>query len=178
MMHVTEVGKLFLPGRTSWPESVYLEYTPSGPLLIMAIKGPTTKEVQAAKTGKLEFALYETDLILWFLYKIHGFGPWSDIPFSIRIYDGRRTSFDWSEEIAEGMGLALQIYLIDAGTGILLSQRLVGLGTKFSREFRAMILRQVERPFSAEAYEEAVKQTYRRLTSDDLLARASVKCKV
>lgn len=84
-MNVTEVGKLFLPGRTSWPESVYLEYT---------------------------------------------------------------------------------------------SQRLVGLGTKFSREFRAMILRQLERPFSQEAYDEAVHQTYRRLSSDDLLARADIKCRI
>lgn len=178
MMHVTEVGKLFLPGRTSWPESVYLEYTPSGPMLIMAVHNPTAKEAQAAKTGKMEFALYETDLVLWFLYKIHGFGPWSDVPFSIRVYDGKGMSLDWSDGIEEGMGLALQIYLIDAGTGILHSQRLVGLGTKFSREFRAMILRQLERPFSQEAYDEAVHQTYRRLSSDDLLARADIKCRI
>jgi len=50
--------------------------------------------------------------------------------------------------------------------------------TKFSREMRAMILRQLERPFDVENYNREISRVYARLSSDDLAARADVKCRV
>lgn len=173
-MHTVSVGELLLPGQTKLQEGTYLEYTSTGPMLIMAVDKPTEKEIKAAKSGKMEFALYETDVLIWFLYKIHGFG-WSDAPFSIRLYDGRGISFDWSEEILDGAGLGLNVVLVDAGTGIVKALRLIGMPTEFSREFRAATLRQLERPFSADTYLRHINHIYKSNTSDDLLLKATVK---
>jgi hypothetical protein len=177
-VQILKVGELFAPGRASYQEASWLDYTETGPMLLMAINRPTPKEIEAVKNGRIELALYEKEPVLWFLYKIRGFGPWSDCPFSIRLYDGKGRSLDWSEEIEEGAGLGLQIILIDAGTGIVKVLRLTGLPTKFSRELRAMILRQLERPFDAESYHREINRVYARLSSDDLAARADIKCRV
>lgn len=177
-LHVFEVGGLFIPGKTQYREAAVLEYTESGPLLLLAIIGPTAKEVEAVKAGKIELALYEREPVLWFLFKIHGFGPWSDAPFSIRLYDGRDRKFDWSEEIEDGMGLGLQIILVDAGTGIVKALRFIAMPTDFSREFRAAILRQLERPFSADEYNREISRIYANYSSDDLADRADIKCKL
>ena len=176
-MQFLKVGGLFDPGRTSYQEASWLDYTETGPVLLMAVNNPTAKEIEAVKNGGIELALYETNPVLWFLYKISGFGPWSDCPFSIRLYDGKGRRFDWSEKIEEGTGLALQIVLIDAGTGIVKVLRLVGMPTKFSRELRAMILRQLDRSFDVEKYSREIDKVYARLSSDDLAARADIKCR-
>ncbi len=176
-MYTTKVGDLFIPEKTQYPEGVRFEYTESGPYLIFAYSNPTAEEIQAAKTGKVELALYETDPILWILHKIHGLEQWSDVPFSIRVYDGKR-AFDWSEPITDGLGLLLNIILVDANTGILLAQRIVGLPTKFSLELRATILRQLDHQFTKSNYNSAIDNTYRNYTTKDLLQRASIKCKV
>jgi hypothetical protein len=45
-------------------------------MLLLAVGNPSAKEVEAARRGPLRFALYETDVLLWFLCHIEGFGSW------------------------------------------------------------------------------------------------------
>lgn len=70
-LHMMEVGKLFIPGKTRYQEASVLEYTETGPMLIIAVNRPTEKEVQAARIGRIELAFYETEQVLWFLFKIY-----------------------------------------------------------------------------------------------------------
>lgn len=173
MYYVTEVGKLFIPDKTRYTEGVYFEYAESGPYLIFALSNPTKDEIQAAKTGRVELALYEDPPLVFVLHRIRGLEQWSDSPFSIRLYQGR--TLDWSEPIQEGQGLALTIALVDANTGILLALRMVGTSTEFARELRAAMLRQLEGSFSVEAYHRKIDEVYRKYSSEDLLAMAVAK---
>ena len=132
-MRPIAVGEQLFPDRHNYPEGVLFEYTQTGPILIIAFRGPKPAEVQAAKTGKLEMALYESGPVLFVLVKIKGIGGWMDAPFSIRIYDNRGVIFDWSEPIGDGSGLAVHIVLVDAATGIVQAQRLIGTSTAFAR---------------------------------------------
>ena len=177
-LHAIMVGKPLQPGKTGYQEASWLDYTETGPILLMAVNNPTTKEIEAVRSGRIELALYEKGPVLWFLYKIRGFGPWSDCPFSIRLYDDKGRTFDWSEEIEDGMGIGLQIILIDASTGIVKVLRLVGLPTEFSRTFRAMILRQTERSFDKTAYYQEINNIYTNFSSDDLADRADARCRI
>jgi hypothetical protein len=176
-MHVTKVGEQFISGKINWTEGAYFEYAESGPYLIFAFRNPSKKEIEGAREGKVELALYEAPPILWILHRVHGIEQWSDNPFNIRHYDGKG-NFDWSEPIEEGKGIGLNIMLVEAGTGILLVQRLIGLSTKFSIELREAILRQLEQPFSLQNFNDIVKKTYSNFTSKELLQRASIMCRV
>jgi hypothetical protein len=173
IMYITKVGELFIPGQTRYQENVWFEYTASGPFLIFAFQNPNPKEIQAAKTGKVELALYEDGPVLFILHRIDGLEDWSDCPFSVRLC--KNVEFDWSEEIQEGYGLALNIVLIDADTGILLAQRVVGTSTEFAREIRGAILRQLEHPFDEHIYNKKIDQIYSQLSSQQILRRAKAK---
>lgn len=175
-MRVTEVGKLFIPGKTKYQENVWFEYTASGPFLIFAFRKPRNMEIKAAKTGEVELALYEDGPVIFVLHKIEGLEDWSDCPFSIRLC--KNIEFDWSEEIQEGQGLALTIVLIDADTGILLSLRVVGTSTEFAGELRAAILRQLEMPFSESQYDAKINEVYSRFNSTQLLSKAKAKHRI
>ncbi len=166
-MHITEVGKLFIPDKTAYNEGVYFEYAESGPYLIFALKNPTESEIEAAKKGEVEFALYEAPPVIFLLHKVQGLGRWSDSPFSIRLYKDK--TFNWSEPVEEGLGLAFHIVLVNADTGILLAQRIVGTSTRFARELRAAIMRQYEAPFCSETFNRKIDDTYRSFTTKELL---------
>ncbi|MHB8171192.1 MAG: hypothetical protein ACYDG6_06585 [Thermincolia bacterium] len=175
-MYVTKVGELLIPGKTTYPVGAVFEYTPSGPMLVIAFNNPTPQEIEAAKTGQVELALYETDPVIFILHRIKGLETWSDSPFSIRIY--QNLEFDWSEEIQEGQGLGLFIVLIDSRTGIVKALRMVGTSTEFARELRAAILRQLERPFNGDEYDAKIDSIYRAFTSEELLTRSIAKHKI
>lgn len=172
-MHITKVGELFIPGKTRYDEGVRFDYTASGPILLFAFRKPKPKEVQAAKSGQVELALYEDGPVLFVLHKIDGMEDWSDCPFSIRLC--KKIEFDWSDEIQEGQGLALSIVLVDADTGILLAQRIVGTSTEFARELRAAIMRQLEQPFVVDAYGRKINEIYSKYQSLQLLRLAKAK---
>ncbi len=89
------VGERLFPNKDSYPEGVMFEYTKSGPILIIAMRNPTSGEIEAAKSGKLEMALYELKPVIFILVKIKGMGGWMDAPFSIRMYDSKGITFDW-----------------------------------------------------------------------------------
>jgi hypothetical protein len=126
----------------------------------------------------VELALHETGPVLWLLHRIEGLEQWSDCPFSIRLYDGMGRNFDWSEPIEDGQGIGLNVILVEASTGILLVQRLVGLSTRFSRELRSAILRQLEQPFSKADYEATIQRTYTNYSTKKLLSWSTIRCKV
>lgn len=172
MLQTMSVGELLIPGKKAYPEGMMLEYTTSGPIVILSFGNPTDKEIEGAKNGQIEMAYYETEQILFLVTKIAGCGGWLDAPFNIRIYDDKNIEFDWSEEIVDGSGLAMQIVLVDANTGIIKAMRLIGTHTKFAKGFRAAILRQFEKTFERNRYMSTLNEIYARLSSDDMAKRA------
>lgn len=177
-LFATEVGKPFFRGSKPPREGVYFEYAEAGPYLIYALHKPKPKEIRAAKTGKIDLALYNHRSVLFLLSKISGIGGWCDSPFSIRIYDGRGMTFDFSHEIKDGQSVGFNIVLVDADTNILLAQRLIGPSTEFSRELRRVILGQLELPFSMDEYNKIINMVYSQYSSDNLAILANVRTSV
>lgn len=166
------VGKPLIEGKTNYQEGVIFEYTEAGPILIVAFNRPAEKEIEGVKSGKLQIGFYEIEPVVFITVKIQGCGGWMDTPFTIRKYDGKHT-FDWSDPIGESQGLALTIVLIDATTGIVQAQRMIGTAHNFAVGLRSAILRQLEKPYDSVAFNQKVNEIYRNYTSDDIATRAS-----
>jgi hypothetical protein len=171
---LNKVGKRLFEENTNYVEGPVFEYFKDGPMLIIAFQSPTAAEIKGIKNGKFEMGLYECGNILFIVIKVKSCGGWMDAPFSIRLYDGKRT-FDWSEESTEGKGLALHLVLVDANDGILKAQRLIGTSNDFTKGLRSAILKQLEEPFSLAQYHNIVNETYKNLSSDDIANRATCK---
>lgn len=160
-----EVGQLFEPGRTRYDEGVKFEFTQSGPILLIFFDRPTEKEIEAIRAGKFQTKFYEHDNVIFMLFKF-GSLNWIDAPYSVHL----SPPFEFAEELdQDNLGFGLQIFLIDAATGILKVMRYIGLGHDFSIQLREAILQQKEQPFNQNAYNLKVNEIYRRYTTDQLV---------
>lgn len=105
------------------------------------------------------------------LFKFEGIN-WIDAPYSVKL----SKNLTKIEEINDGQGLGINIYLIDANTGILKAMRLVGLPTVFSRKLKLAIEKQMLMSF--ENYNQTVNTIYRKYNTKKLVDYADLICNV
>jgi hypothetical protein len=160
-----EVGQLFEPGTTHYQEEIKFEFTQGGPILLIFFDHLKQKEIDAVRSGKLKFGFYEYGNVIFTLAKFEGI-PWMDAPYNVHL----SPPFEFAEELDtdERLGFGLQIYLVDANTGILQAIRLVGLDHNFSFKFREAILKQKAAPFNSDTYNFKINDAYNRYKPDDL----------
>ena len=132
-----EVGKVVC--RPS-PDGIVFETTPAGVLLLLKMQRPTRKEVREFKNGRAKFRFVVKNDIIFFLAKF-GALPWMDAP-----YYRKYAQFDGAslEVPPDGKGIALHAMLIDASSGVLVAQKLIGLSTELSRDLIAAMKAQPE----------------------------------
>jgi hypothetical protein len=162
MLRHLEVGQLFEPGRTHYDEGTKFEFTQGGPVLFIMFERPTEKEIEAVRAGKFIMKFYEHDNIVFMLFKFEGV-PWIDAPYNINL----SPLFEF-EQMSETQGFGLQIYLVDAATGILKVIRYVGLGHEFSVRLREAMEKQKAIPFNLDTYNFKINDIYKRYRPEDL----------
>lgn len=171
MMNILEVGKLFNEDITKYKEGCVFDINDSSCNLIIRFITPSNNEVNAIKQGRFKCWYYTEKEAIFMLFKLEGI-EWMDSPYSVEL----SKNLTKIQEINNGQGLALNIYLIDANTGILKAMRLVGLPTAFSRKLRAVIERQRSMPF--ENYYQTINEVYRKYTTKKLVEYADIICNV
>jgi hypothetical protein len=158
-MHKLEVGKLYVQGRTQWPETPEFNWLDSGPELRVFFAKPTPVEVAQFRTGSAGFGLVLSEGIVFMLAKF-GTLAWMDAPFHhSMIPTGRRP--DLNQEFGPETRALLQSYLVDAATGILRVIRAVSLSPEFTRQLHTLIVEQAKHPMTRGEYEAAVDTAYR-----------------
>lgn len=162
-----EVGKLFQEGKTHYPEGTKFDVTDSGINFIAFYDRPTSKEKEAFKKGSIQYGFTEIDNVLMMLFRF-GSQQWMDVPYNVQL----SKNLTHLEQVGKGDGFALHIYLVDAATGILKVQRLVGLDSGFSRIFREDILKQSECDLSD--WRQRVQAIYSSYETIDLVHIAKI----
>lgn len=173
MPTIYEVGKLYNPNRTSWPEVTQYNYIQGEHHLQLFLRQPDQSEIQAIKAGAAEFALVVEQGIIFLLYQFSPM-PWSDAPYTWHMVPAEQRTLP--ADVPAGQGALLTTMLIDAGTGIIQAIRAIGLGTDFSNTLHAAIREQAARPFDQARYDDQLNRTYARYaTTELLLSRAQVR---
>ncbi len=158
-----EVGKLFEVGVTEYEEQVKFDFLSEGPVLLIFFKSPTEKEVSEINAGKASFRLYEKYNIIFLLSKF-GSLEWMDAPYTVHLSDNIVLDIP-----SDGLGYALNIFLIDAATGIIKAIRLIGLSTKFSFALHKCMQKQTETQFDKYMYLDNLNCIYRDYSTKDML---------
>lgn len=171
-MRKFEVGKLFEEGKIRYPEGIKFDFDQSGPFLIMFFNNPSSMEIQSVRKGDLEFKLCVMDGVIFILYKFDGM-QWMDAPYNVHL----SPEFDL-EGIAQGKGFGLNIFLVDADTGILEGMRYVGLSAEFSRRLKTSIQKQAALPFDKIAYHQSINRIYGNYSTNDLIKYSIARCKI
>lgn len=144
------------------PDSVRFELSESGATLLLAMRSPTAAEKRDFKNGVPQFKLAVANDIIFFLCRF-GTGPWMDAPYY------RHLSRPYSlSEPAAGEGFALHAMLVDAATGVLVAQKLIGLPHDLSVKLLHAVNAQPEIP----NYDTRLAMTYQLYTTQQLLEKA------
>lgn len=164
---ILEVGKHLEGCKKQYGEGCKFDITDSGCELITFFNRPSLKEIEQFKTGKLKFGYYTYKNVIMFLVKV-GDLNWMDMPYSVHLSENL-TGF---QELGEGQGLSLVLYLVDAADGILKSMRLVGLNTRLTKGLIEAVNKQKEMEY--DDYAKNVNYIYRTYRTKDLVNRAAM----
>lgn len=161
------------------PEQTEFNFDVTGHHLVIRMNDPMLYEVEAVKTGKIHFAIYEVDGVLFFLYafgeKSRGI-PVSDCSYSWHLVP-REYQVAPPPEGSERLRVAILVTLVDAVSGILLAIRFVTFSPEFTLAIQNAIRRQIARPFSRKNHAEVVDRVYaENASSMDLWKKAQFKC--
>jgi hypothetical protein len=158
--------------------------TPEGVVFRLSLANPAPHEVNAFGKGNAEFAIVPGDHVLMWCYRfvnpksgnplLKGPGiPWSDAPWS---YHAQTKAAPVVVPGNRGTTLPLYLYLVDAATGILKAQRLIGPSEEFADALRDAVERQASRGPNDAATGQEIQAIYaRHRTSTDLLLHASAR---
>ncbi len=179
-MHVLQVGKPYLPSRTSWPEGGEYNYRLGGHELRLFWRAPSEAKIDAVRRGPAEFALtlWPDDAdpaVIFVLYRFGERAPWLDAPFSWHLVPPEQRTLPPAWALVERRAL-LHAVLVGAGTGLVLALRVVSLSPAFTRLLHAAIRAQAQRRFSEAGYDAQLQAAYAvNPHTEDLLLRACVR---
>jgi hypothetical protein len=140
---ILEVGKQFKEGVTRYQEGCKVDITAAGIDFMVYYSAPTQEEIKDIKKGPFKFGFYDEKNVILMLFRF-GNQAWMNSPYSVHL----SKNLTELKEPTEGIGYALNVYLIDADTGILKSMRLIGLNTKISKMLYKAIAEQKQQDYA------------------------------
>lgn len=171
MMNKLEIGQLFKEGVTRYPEGVKFDITDGGMNLLIYFNHPTEEEKHSISKEDARYGYYKQDNVIFMLFKF-GSLEWVDAPYSIHL----SKHLTELQEVTEGNGYAINVYLIDAATGILEVARLISMNTRTSKLLREDILKQKEMNY--DGYEQLLSNIYRSYSTKALVDKAKIIAKI
>lgn len=184
-MPTFRVGQLYSPTVRRWEEGVQYNFRSGSHELTLFFRNPTTNEVQAVERGRKEFALLLDGDVIVFLFHFFGANanqkgiPWSDCPYSWHLLPptDRQVLPVSPAEMTPEMRAAMQVFLVNADTGILLAMRpLITLSHDFTVNLHQAILDQIARPFDKVRYDRQVRMLQARYQSHEMVRHAIARC--
>lgn len=162
-MPVYEVGKKVCEPCAT--DTIQFDIQDDGALFVAKLGRPTNEEVQEFKKGKPQFKFLQLDGVIYVLAK-YGSLEWMEAPFH------RDAAINTTKlpNPQDGEGLSLHIMLIDASTGVLKAQRLIGLSTQFTKKLVDAILKQP--PMTYSQYIASVNKAHMKYTIDQMVGLA------
>lgn len=166
MFKVYEVGKRY-PDVIGHDEGIIFDITDSGALLPVYFNNPRNDEVSEMKSDKpIQIGYLAKNNVIIMLMKF-GRLDWMDAPYNPHLSIG----LTHLPDLAEGMGLSVNLLLFDTSSGELKTQRLFAMNDKLTNNLVKEIEKLMAKPFNQHGYEMDIQSAY-RFTSNQLAKQA------
>ena len=165
-----QIGEKFpLPIRQQGEGGLF-QVDANGAMFILQLAKSDIIAIEAFRTGEMELALYETEGVLFLLYRIPGIfkDGWGDAPLSLSLV--KEDLLPDEDSLADP---TIHLYLVDTKLKILLAQRTASIPEDFAEIIRKNIRVQKEAPLSALAFQKKVAAIWAEKSAADLRAMAS-----
>ena len=169
------VGQLYNAKVQVWPETPHLRLRDEAELVLF-LRQPTSREIQAVRTGQAAFGWVATEHTGILCYSFDGGVPWSDTPYTPHRDLPLEKSFF---PIAQGAPTGLHVVLVDAATGIIKAMRQTPWPPRFAAAVYATVTRLASAPFSSATADQALAALWARYPDTDALVnrRADITCR-
>lgn len=121
-------------------------------LMLLALSGLTNRELKEFKSRSLEAAVISEEELIVFLLRMNGIADYADAPFSIRRLPPEEQVLPPSDT------LRLNLFLVEASTGIVKGIRLFSFGTSLASRVADLVQRQLDSDYSDERHEQLVQR--------------------
>lgn len=166
-----QIGEKFpLPIRQQGEGGLF-QVDANGAMFILQLAKSDIIAIEAFRTGEMELALYETEGVLFLLYRIPGIfkDGWGDAPLSFGgLSDGHLPS---EESLARA---SLHLCLVDARLSLLLAQRESQMPAPFADFLRRHTLSALEAPLAPQDFAARVQSIWQRMNPVEMREKAAV----
>lgn len=171
-----EVGKLYNPRVTCWPETSQLRLSPKGISLAVFWAGLSEGEVTETRKGAVRFAWVNgAGRRVGLLCFKFGALPWEDTAYEAH----REPERGWLDTAVAGKYQLLQVHLVDADTGILRAGKVVTWPPQFAECVWSSVAEQLSVPRDDKAADTEASRLYALGDSEHLAERHSAaRCQV
>lgn len=145
-------------------DGVIFDIQESGAVLQVRFRKPTAKEKREFKNGKAQFKVVVINGLIFVLSRF-GVGNWMDSPFSKYKCMMDVTQYQRPEP---GQGIAVHALLIDASTGVLVAQKLIGMD--YDSSIKLLDAATYENPHAN--YDAELAAIYARYSTNDMVRMA------
>ena len=166
-----EVGTVYRKDMIGCEDGTYLDVNETGITLEVYFDTPTESEIKDFKAGSnYKIGLFKRDGVLFFLTKF-GNSNWMDAPYFIKL---RKEATNPLVNITDSTsGYSLNVLLIDAKTGILKANRLIGLNNRFSKLLKQELDKQLESTINDRfEYNNVLNSIFQRYTTKNMVDNA------
>jgi hypothetical protein len=176
-LHALHVGKPYSTSRRSWPERADYNARGGGHELRIFLGNASAKEVEAIRSGLVEFGLLVEPAGLFLITR---FGRLSfNCSYSwhrMAEATGERTLPPLPGEMSPATGALLTIVLVEACNGLVLALRTVTFSPEFSRAIHRAIHDQAASPYDRARHDRFVAEMT-RFSTDELWDLCPVRCR-
>ena len=166
-----QIGEKFpLPIRQQGEGGLF-QVDANGAMFILQLAKSDIIAIEAFRTGEMELALYETEGVLFLLYRIPGIfkDGWGDAPLS---FGGLSNEHLPSEESLARA--SLHLCLVDARLSLLLAQREVQMPAPFADFLRRHTLSALGAPLAPQDFAVLVQSIWQRMSPAKMREKAAV----
>ncbi|WP_462332900.1 hypothetical protein [Schwartzia sp. (in: firmicutes)] len=165
-----EVGQTFpLPIRAQGDGGLF-QVDSNGTMFVLQLSRTDIIAIEAFRTGHMQFALYEEDDLLFFLYQIDGIFKegWGDAPFALHTL--KKEQLPAIETLNDP---TLHLYLVDSRLNVLLALRSVQMDEKFFETLRRHTDSQLNSPLNPSEHMQRIGKIYMSMSPADMREKAS-----
>ena len=166
-----QIGEKFpLPIRQQGEGGLF-QVDANGAMFILQLAKSDIIAIEAFRTGEMELALYETEGILFLLYRIPGIfkDGWGDAPLS---FGGLSKGHLPSEESLARA--SLHLCLVDARLSLLLAQREAQMPAPFADFLRRHTLSALGAPLAPQDFAVRVQSLWQRMSPAEMREKTAV----
>jgi hypothetical protein len=171
-----EVGEPYIPDRRVWPEGATFSYRAGEFVLTLFLNTPDHFEVEAIRSGRCEFTLYDEDNLVILGYSFmgdHGNVAPSYVPYQWHVTpEAERFPVPDPAKLVPGSRVVLTVLLVNASGGVIGAVRPVSLSPEFTRRLCRAITHQAAGPWDSAEYDRKVQALRAKFPTGSELAPA------